>query len=75
MLKCSYEYVKNETKEKKKKMTKKIGVKNTSKNIIKKNKKRRGHKKEWVKGEEEPTEKNNCLELLPESFSFLFMKL
>ena len=30
---------------------------------------------EWVKGEEEPTEKNICAAFLPESISFLFMKL
>ena len=33
-----------------------------------------GQRKEWVEGEEEPIE-INCLVLLPESFSFPFMKL
>ena len=33
-----------------------------------------GQRKDWVKGEEEPIE-INCLVLLPESFSFPFMKL
>ena len=37
--------------------------------------KKRGDIKEWVKWEEEPTEKNICPEFLPELFSFLFMKL
>ena len=47
--------LKNKTKEKNRK---KIGLKIQVKNIIEKyNKKGRGHKKEWVKGEEEPIEK------------------
>ena len=37
--------------------------------------KRERPKKELMRGEEEPTEKNICQEFLPESFSFLFMKL
>ena len=51
--------------------TKKSQLKIQPKNTTKK----RGDIKEWVKGEEEPTEKIICPEFLPESFSFLFMKL
>ena len=74
--------LKNETKEKKEKKnkikkTKKITTikKKKTKNIIKKiQQKRERPKKEWVEGEEEPTEKY-LSRVLPESFSFLFMKL
>ena len=84
LLKCSYVYFKkNEKKDKKKKynfkkkMKKKVQLqKNITKKIQLKNTatKMSGQRKEWVKGEEEPIE-INCLVLLPESFSFPFMKL
>ena len=58
-MKKKYNYKKN--------ITKKIQLKNTATKMS-------GQRKEWVKGEAEPIE-INCLVLLPESFSFPFMKL
>ena len=64
LLTCSYEYVKKKRNKRKKeeknekKNPEKTQLKNTTKNIIKKiQQKRERPKKEWVKGEEEPTEK------------------
>ena len=73
-------YAKKTKKKKKKYVKKKTEINATKKKTTKTDnqkiqQKRRGDKKEWVKGEEEPTEKNICPVFLSGSFSFLFMKL